>query len=389
MRRGVFILAMLGVLGASLGFSQSALAGSGCNQYTNGHCYGISWWDSPQNNGTYGHLLDGCLSGPNDSSDFVDTEIWEATDGSSGAYWVESGLSYGEINGVARGGPYLFWADNRPNGGGYNEHYIAAASLETTYTDQMEYIGSNEWQVYLGGYVNTSTSNPPYSHWMSSGIEMTESSFNAVGYATTLEWDSTSQGWLSGWNSSGSWGLVDDSPATAVWTSDYTSLAYYANCGEDRVAASTTTGATPQSASVSGSSGPVALTPQSSPTLVQGTASVSAAELPALGTLAQSMATSAGGSAIGSASAVLTTRQQANLVASGALVDSNQPVYLVQLVGAFTAPSARAPSSDSSVPSGKYLTFVVDASDGSVLDWGVSNQSGALSTLGPVSQLSV
>jgi hypothetical protein len=182
---------------------------------------------------------------------------------------------------------------------------------------------------------------------------------------------------------------VDDSPATAVWTSDYTSLAYYANCGEDRVAASTTTGATPQSASVSGSSGPVALTPQSSPTLVQGTASVSAAELPALGTLAQSMATSAGGSAIGSASAVLTTRQQANLVASGALVDSNQPVYLVQLVGAFTAPSARAPSSDSSVPSGKYLTFVVDASDGSVLDWGVSNQSGALSTLGPVSQLSV
>jgi len=108
----------------------------------------------------------------------------------------------------------------------------------------MEYIGSNEWQVYLGGYVNTSTSNPPYSHWMSSGIEMTESSFNAVGYATTLEWDSTSQGWLSGWNSSGSWGLVDDSPATAVWTSDYTSLAYYANCGEDRVAASTTTGAT-------------------------------------------------------------------------------------------------------------------------------------------------
>jgi hypothetical protein len=32
---------------------------------------------------------------------------------------------------------------------------------------------------------------------MSSGIEMTESSFNAVGYATTLEWDSTSQGWLT------------------------------------------------------------------------------------------------------------------------------------------------------------------------------------------------
>jgi hypothetical protein len=42
---------------------------------------------------------------------------------------------------------------------------------------------------------------------MASGIEMTESSFNAVGYANTLEWDSTSQGWQSGWNSSGSWGL--------------------------------------------------------------------------------------------------------------------------------------------------------------------------------------
>jgi len=148
------------------------------------------------------HLLD-AVSVANDSSDFVDTEIWEATDGSSGAYWVESGLSYGEINGVARGGPTLL-GRQPTKWWGYNEHYIAAASLETTYTDQMEYIGSNEWQVYLGGYVNTSTSNrrTPLDVF---GIEMTESSFNAVGYATTLEWTPHPR-MAKWWNSSGSWG---------------------------------------------------------------------------------------------------------------------------------------------------------------------------------------
>ncbi len=85
--------------------------------------------------------------------------------------------------------------------------------------------------------------------------------------------------------------------------------------------------------------------------------------------------------------AVLTTRQVAVTATSGSLVNTNQPAYLVQLQGHFTALDASVPSG-AKLPTGTYLIFIVDAAGGSVTDWGVSNRKADLSTLGSVIALS-
>jgi hypothetical protein len=99
------------------------------------------------------------------------------------------------------------------------------------------------------------------------------------------------------------------------------------------------------------------------------------------------MAANAGATSVTLSQAVLTTRQQANTIASGAGVNSDQAVYLVQDQGHFTALNASVPQGQGS-PVGHYLTFTVDASSGAVLDWGVSENQGNLSALGPVTSLS-
>jgi hypothetical protein len=64
-------------------------------------------------------------------------------------------------------------------------------------------------------------------------------------------------------------------------------------------------------------------------------------------------------------------------------VNTNQPAYLVQLQGQFTALDASVPPGQS-LPTGTYLDFIVDASGGSVTDWGVTNRKANLSALGSV-----
>jgi hypothetical protein len=73
--------------------------------------------------------------------------------------------------------------------------------------------------------------------------------------------------------------------------------------------------------------------------------------------------------------------------ASGSAVNTNEPAYLVQLHGHFTALDASVPSR-AKLPTGSYLTFIVDASDGSVTDWGVGIRKADLYALGSVIALS-
>jgi hypothetical protein len=68
-------------------------------------------------------------------------------------------------------------------------------------------------------------------------------------------------------------------------------------------------------------------------------------------------------------------------------VNTNQPAYLVQLHGHFTALDASVPSG-AKLPTGTYLIFVVDTSSGSVTEWGVSNRRADLFALGAVVPLS-
>ena len=83
------------------------------------------------------------------------------------------------------------------------------------------------------------------------------------------------------------------------------------------------------------------------------------------------------------ANAVVTTRQSAVRVMSGDAVNTHDPVYLLQIKGHFTAYNASVPSG-AAMPTGSYLTLVVNVSDGQVDDWGVGNHSSDLASLGAV-----
>jgi hypothetical protein len=104
--------------------------------------------------------------------------------------------------------------------------------------------------------------------------------------------------------------------------------------------------------------------------------------------LAKEMASGADDPDVTVGYAVLTTQQAAVTATSGALVNTNQPAYLVQLDGHFTALGASVPAG-AKLPTGTYLIFVVDASSGFVIDWGVSRRKANLFALGSVIALSL
>jgi hypothetical protein len=103
--------------------------------------------------------------------------------------------------------------------------------------------------------------------------------------------------------------------------------------------------------------------------------------------IARSFAKSAGGH-LTSISYVLTHRQAANRAASGARVDSDQPVYLVVLTGHFhyTIPSAPAGSPTKKL-NPTVETIIVNAADYQIQDNGVSDHRPNLAALGTVHTL--
>ncbi len=70
------------------------------------------------------------------SGKFLDEELWVGTNnGPPGSTWVEVGYTYGAVAGYSGPGPNWFWADMRPNGGGYHEH-IPSFPNPTNYMNQ-------------------------------------------------------------------------------------------------------------------------------------------------------------------------------------------------------------------------------------------------------------
>jgi len=377
-------VALMGVI-APLGFvlDQSAtVLAAACSP---GHCYAVAEWDNtPTNEGSYVYLDTSCLNGPNNSTDFADEELWEGTDNSTfGAFWVEEGLSYGEINGSPKGGPFWFWADNRPNGGGYHEHYVASRSLNTSYLADIGYQGNNQWFVYsnVGGTVGTSTSNPPYSKFTETGEEFTNTSYNIYGYSSDLSWYDTSGGNHNGWDYGGNNSYVwnTGSPAYSWWSTTYVVEGYNANPGNCHAAPTAGPAAAPPK-------------PSSVPILRSATPHYSQSPVPpkamaGIMRLAHDIAARSGSTEMQSGAVVLTTRGQANFVTSGASVNTDDPVYLIELTGQFEALAARVPANHTK-PTGHYLTFTVNTATGSIEDWGVSDNWSDLSTLGPQTAVS-
>lgn len=111
------------------------------------HCYGeVEYFTGTQIFGLNQGLDVRCLGpmGAPTSSNFVTQEMWERTAGNiSGNWWVEVGMAYGAPQGSTR---YFFWADNRPNGGGYHEHDLSiSTTLGQVYDDYIT------WEVTTHG----------------------------------------------------------------------------------------------------------------------------------------------------------------------------------------------------------------------------------------------
>jgi hypothetical protein len=85
------------------------------------------------------------------------------------------------------------------------------------------------------------------------------------------------------------------------------------------------------------------------------------------------------------ASAVLTTRQDALNLTDGGVVDTGQPVYLVQVSGKFVSGGSTPLGVEA--PTGKVLWIVYDPGTGLPLDRGIGNQTVDLAKLGEVFQI--
>jgi hypothetical protein len=190
---GVAIIMVLGMV------AWSAPAASACS--TSSHCYAEESSSGGTNDGAYGELDLTCNYMPNNGN-FVTNEVWDSND--SGTDWTEVGI----VSGIGDNGDYYskewFWADSRPNGGGYHEHEIGqTATAGDEYSVETTYIGDNEWAIYGGNSfteIGTSTSNPDSSSGATlAGSEYTvansSSGIRNVGAVYNIEWEGSNGDW--------------------------------------------------------------------------------------------------------------------------------------------------------------------------------------------------
>jgi hypothetical protein len=326
---------------------------------TSSHCYGeVEWYSSAQVYGTNQGLDVRCLGpmGASTSSNFVTEEMWLLTNNSSGAYWVELGMAYGAPQGSTR---YFFWADNRPNGGGYHEHDLSiAANFNTTYDDYITWVGNNSWQVRRDGTtLGTSTSNPGPSHRAHAGEELTANT-GAAAAITQFLYKQTSSGgiWTNNWPGAS---VSTDNPPYGGWISSGYSADFYSNCSF------------------------AAAAPDPGPSFTPFTAATAASSLKKVVT---GLSAANGVATPNATRYVLTTRQAAAKLTAGATVDSDQPVYLVTFQGNFTAKTAKTPTG-SAKPSGSVMTAAIDPATGRITDWGIEQATPNLAGLGAVRPL--
>ncbi len=321
------------------------------------HCYSVAQIRNTiygVNQGLNVHCL-GPMNAPT-GSNFMTQEQWIGTNNTSGTYWVEVGMAYGYPQGSTR---YFFWGDGRPNGGGVHEHDLTiAANLNTTYDDYINWIGNNSWRVSRDGTtLGTSTANPGSSRGGDAGEEMTDTAGSSSAVTAWLFRQTSSGGpWYSSWPGAG---LRADEPPYGTWSTKDYSASFYSNCSF------------------------LSAAPDPGPTFVPFTA----AEAPSvIKDIALQMAATNGETAPTSLEYVATTRQAAAQLTAQAGVDSDQPVYLVSVHGAFVGHMAKRPAGTAE-PQGTVLTVTIDPKTGRITDWGIEQTTPKLTSLGAVQQL--
>jgi hypothetical protein len=347
-RRSALAALVAGVAATVIGIG--ATPARACTQSS--HCYGIVLWTStPDYYGGIAALQASRLEQSNtptvNTGDFANQEMWVGTNGSnSGSYWVEDGMSRGYPQ-SASAGIYWFWADNRPCCG-YAEHdFLVTIRTSTTYTAKINYIGNNSWNVYRDGGLlspGTSTSNPPPAHYLSSGLEATNTNahVNATGAALQKR-SAGGSSWSYGWSATPFY----NSPAFSQWTSSPTDFKDTMNPNTLSTLSLLAQSSPAVRAEVAGPPDPVALTKEAA--LLNGEPSPFGIR------------------------SIATTRSAA-FTALGAGADDvpTTPVDLVLAHGAFTGFATKVPS-DAPKPRGHVLFLVIDKTAGVVSDWGITN----------------
>jgi hypothetical protein len=356
---GVVACASVGVM------SGSASAITGCpGGESNGHCYAIGVMGD-NNTGTPiwlnaigTDLYVTCLSVADRNTDFANYEMWMSTNDNDSpyyAYWVEEGMKTGIGVAGQNEGFTWFWADNRPNGGGYNEHYLSGASVNTWTNVSFYWLGGSNWDVEQAGHVvGESTNNGAFAGGGDTGAEVTTQDATVVGqsrnwqYADpSWDWHPSPTAWLTESNNWLNISGENESPGsfTYVWNNG--------SCGNARSSSARSFAASP-------------LTPASAPA--------------ALRAIALRAARVNGDDNPASIEYVATTRHRAQALL-GQKMPENNASYFIQVRGNFTGHYASVPRG-AKLPTGNVMTLTVSAATGQVTDASLSNSPVNLASLG-------
>ena len=154
-------------------------------------CHGTTLWSpATQNSGAIAVIDTSSLSVSNWCTQTAYSTFWEGTDSAGFAYWIENGIHVGlHYNGTCGNGDQFYWADNRPNGGGYNEHYPGGAvGFNTNYTFKIFFDGGTTWEVDRNGSnIGYSNSNPCCSTAIEAGAESHQDTVTESGEASGLQ----------------------------------------------------------------------------------------------------------------------------------------------------------------------------------------------------------
>ncbi len=218
---GVLASGSIAMVGAALASPASACSVSS-------HCYGIVYLPGSS---FLGADADDRVNniGISPGTDFENNEVWVI----NGSYWEEAGIS----KGIGQGGcsehdsATFFWADNRPNGGGYHCHLGGGASANTDYFVGISYNGSASWSIQSGSLTGTSTGGITSGSELEGGVEMTNASIDTCTSLSNLGYLNGSGSSVSGWSdsSNGNASISQAEPPYTYWVSSPTWERTYAN----------------------------------------------------------------------------------------------------------------------------------------------------------------
>jgi hypothetical protein len=368
---GTGLAASMTVAGLAV-FTPAADAITGCPSGSGGHCYAIGRMGENSTgrfvpiNAIGGDLYLTCIGGINENVDFVNYETWLDTNlniAGVGAYWVEEGMKLGIGVFGQNHGFQWFWADNRPNGGGYNEHYFGRpAYLQQFHNVTFRWLGGPNWNVLLdGGVVGESVNNGAFAGGSDTGVETTTGGARFNG--STRWWQYADPSW--------NWHNVSAAGDGHLTSAPLNSPVVILPASPGDIVFATGEGG---NSCAPGTLGSVKMAQR-----FTGPASFAA--------LARHASLVNGDSAPRNVQYVKTTRSRAAAFTGGRAAKDG-PVYVIQLHGHFNGAYASVPPGHKR-PSGTIMTIVVDAASGLVTDAGISDASPGLSVLGRPRALNV